>query len=173
MILAYAGTPPTMSTALVRGPLLRKLLEGERTWGGLAISTSRGAATYRLVMYPPGLDRNERIALRLWRGFSVWGLGLWLLVQAPLMATGETGLALAVATGTYLAAGAVVMAGAGSSRREVRTVTVTRTGDGDDAEYDALRSLAERLVSVDNRLAAGDLSAVRYEAEMWRVYDAM
>lgn len=162
-----------MSSVLSRGPLLRKFLEGDRTWGGLEISNSQGVARYRLVMYPPGLNRDDRIALRLWRGFPVWGLGLWLLVQAPVMATGATELALAVATATYLIAGAVLLASAGRTRRNVRTMSATRTPGGVDADYDTLRALAERLVGADARLAAGELSAVQYEAEMWRVYDAM
>jgi hypothetical protein len=36
-----------------------------------------------------------------------------------------------------------------------------------------LRTLTERLTNADARLAAGELTTVEHEAEVWRVYDEM
>jgi hypothetical protein len=163
-----------MPKTTVPTPLLRKLLEGERTWGGLDVSNGHGIARYRLVVHPPGLSRDERISLRLWRAFPVWGLGLWLLIQAPLMAAGATALAIGAATGISLAVGAVLLLRAGHSRREVRTLTAVRTTERDaepSVDYIELQAQVERLVHADERLAAGEITAVEHEAETWRVYD--
>lgn len=154
-------------------PLLRRLLEGERTWGGLEVSRGQGIARYRLVVYPPGLTRDERVALRLWRAFPVWGLGLWLLIQAPLMAAGFITFAMAAATVTYLVVCAVLMMRTGQSRRRVRTLTAVQMSATPTAECDELRDYAEPLLRADNRLAAGEITAVAHEAEIWRVYDRM
>jgi hypothetical protein len=164
-----------MPKTTVPTPLLRRLLEGERTWGGLDASNGHGVARYRLVVYPPGLSRDERISLRLWRAFPVWGLGLWLLIQAPLMAAGATALAMIAATGISLTVGAVLFLRAGSARRQVRTLTAVRTVEPRDAEptadYVELQTNVERLIHADERLTAGEITAVEHEAETWRVYD--
>lgn len=167
-----------MTPAPTRTPLLRKLLDGERTWGSLEISDARyGTARYRLVVYPPGLHRDERIPLRLWRAFPIWGLAVWLVMQVFLMAAVSTGTALAVSTGTVLAAGAVVLAMAGPARGAVRTLTVLRMVGIHDPEILArhleFRVLAERLVRADALRAAGEMSTVEHEAEVWRVYEAI
>ena len=168
-------TPSTRST---RASLLRALLDGERTWGGLEVSDGRyGVARYRLTVYPPGLGRDERIPLRLWRAFPIWGLALWLVLQVTLMTAASPGVALAVATGTCLAAGFAVMAMAGRVRGQVRTMTVVRMVGVRDldalAAYYELGALAERLIRADTRLASGELTTVEHEAEVWRVYTRM
>lgn len=168
----------TPSARSIRAPLLRKLLDGARTWGDLEISDGRyGVARYRLTVYPPGLGRDERIPLRLWRAFPIWGLTLWLVLQVALLAAASPGVALAVSTGTCLVAGLTVMAMAGRVRGDVRTMTVVRIVGISDPDISAahheLSDLAGRLIRADARLAAGLLTTVEHEAEVWRVYDRM
>ena len=44
-----------MSTT-AQGTRWHRLIDGDRTWGSLAISSTRyGVTRYRLVMFPPGL----------------------------------------------------------------------------------------------------------------------
>jgi hypothetical protein len=168
-------TQPTRAT---HKPLLRRLLDGGRTWGALEISASRyGVTRYRLVVFPPGISADERIVLRLWRTFPVWGLASWLLAEVTLMTVVSPGQALAFATGGCAAIGAVMMALTGHTRHLVRRLTVVRMVGVNDPmagpRLDALRTLTERLTNADARLAAGELTTVDHEAEVWQVYNAM
>lgn len=156
---------------------LRDLLDGERTWGSLEVSSGHGVARHRLVVYPPGLARDDRIALRLKRGYSVWGLGLWLVLTACLMAVTSPWGAVVGATVTWLVVGAVLRLAAGRVRGDVRSMSVVRMLAVEDpattARYNELRRHAEHLVRADARLSAGELTAVEHEAEVWRVYDRL
>ncbi|MDT5079640.1 MAG: hypothetical protein QOJ80_4277 [Mycobacterium sp.] len=168
----------TQTTHVSHAPLLRRLLDGGRTWGALEISASRyGLTRYRLVVFPPGISGDERIALRLWRTFPAWGLVSWLLAEVTLMTVVSPGPALAFATGGCAAMGAVTMALAGHTRHLVRRLTVVRMVGVNDPmagpRLDELRTLTERLTNADARLAAGELTTVDHEAEVWRVYDQM
>jgi uncharacterized protein DUF6611 len=129
------------------------------------------------VVFPPGISADERIVLRLWRTFPVWGLASWLLAEVTLMTIVGPGQAFAFATGGCAAIGAVTMALAGHTRHRVRTLTVVRMVGVNDPQagprLDELRTLIERLNIADARLAAGELTTVDHEAEVWRVYDAM
>lgn len=165
----------TLPTRSGRTPL-QTLLEGEHTWGTLEISDGRyGVARYRLTVYPPGLDRDDRIALRLWRTFSIWGLGLWLLAAVSLMTVLAPWTAVAVTTVGCLVVGAAFLVRAGRHRHDVRTLTaalVTGAHDpGAVAGYRKLSDLADRLMRADARFAAGELTAVEHEAVVWDVYD--
>lgn len=161
-----------------RTPLLQRLLEGRRTWGTLDVSVGRyGATHYRLVVYPPGSSRDERIALRLWRTFPTWGLATWLVTEVVLMTALTPGLAFTISTGACLAAAATMLALTGHTRGNVRMFTVVRMLGVNDPtavpRLNELRELAERLAHADARLAAGELSTVAHEAEVWHVYDRM
>jgi hypothetical protein len=168
----------TQTTQSTRTPLLQRLLDGGRTWGALEVSVCRyGVTRYRLVVFPPGMSRDERIMLRLWRTFPVWGLATWLVAEVVLMTALTPGLALAISTGTCLAAGAATMALAGHTRGNVRTLTVVRMVGVNDPvagpRLEELRELAGRLANADAGLAAGELTTVEHEAEVWQVYDRM
>lgn len=167
----------TIPARSARTPL-RALLEGGHAWGNLEESDGRyGVARSRLTVYPPGLSRDDRIALHLWRTFSIWGLALWLLVEVPLMTVVAPWTAVAVATLGCLIVGAAVRARAGRHRHDVRTLAsalVTGAHDSDAiARHRLLHELAERLLRADARSAAGELTAIEHEAEVWRVYDEM
>jgi hypothetical protein len=157
-------------------PRWRRLLDGGRTWGSLDVAPSRyGVTRHRLVVYPPGIAPDERILLRLWRAWPVWGTVTWLLLETILVNTIGPGTALAIASGVCLGAGAVLMAMTGATRGGVRTLTVVRMAGVDDAltadRCHELYELADELADADRRLADGELTTVGHEAVVWRVYD--
>jgi hypothetical protein len=165
-----------VTTTRARRPLLRTLLDGERTWGSLQVSEGRyGMSRYHLVVFPPGLRREERIPLRLWRSYPIWGLALWLTLHVAVMTATSPGYAFAVSTGTCLALGAVVLAMSGPARGAVRTLTVVRmVGVHDDeilVRHHEFQALAERLIRADALFEAGALTAAQHEAAVWYVYD--
>jgi hypothetical protein len=151
-------------------PRWRRLLDGGRTWGALDVSLSRyGVIRHRLVVFPPGLSPDERMLLRVWRSWPIWGTLTWLTLQTVLMNTIGPGPAFATSTGVCLGSGAVAMAMTGATRCGVRTLTVVRMVE----RYSELYALAEELAEADRRLAAGESTCVEHEAVVWRVYDHM
>lgn len=163
---------------MTQTPLLSRLLDGERRWGSIDVANGRyGVTRYRLVVYPPGLSREERVTLRLWRSFPTWGLAIWVTVEIACMAVLSPGLSFAIATSTTLIAGAVPMVLAGHTRGGVRTLAVTRAVGVVDpeglAQLHRLRELAGRLTDADARRVDGTRSAVAHEAEVWRVYEEL
>lgn len=161
-----------------RTALVRRLFDRGRSWGALDISASRcGIARYHLALFPPGISRDERIVLRLWRTWPIWGTVAWLVLEIVLMAMIESVPALVISTSICLGAGAALMAMAGPARGGVRTLTVLRIAGIDDPSvtdaFTRLATLALALVDADARLASGALSTVEHEAVVWRVYDAM
>ncbi|MBB5162686.1 DUF6611 family protein [Mycobacterium sp. AZCC_0083] len=159
-------------------PRWRRLLDGGRTWGALDVSLSRyGVIRHRLVVFPPGLSPDERMLLRVWRSWPIWGTLTWLTLQTVLMNTIGPGPAFATSTGVCLGSGAVAMAMTGATRCGVRTLTVVRMVGFDDPlaieRYSELYALAEELAEADRRLAAGESTSVEHEAVVWRVYDRM
>lgn len=156
----------------------RRLLDGERSWGGLDVYPAyHGVARYRLVVFPPGLSPEERLLLRLARSWKVWGIVIWAALATILVPTMGSAQALAVSTGTWLATGAAVMATAGVNRVRVRTLSVVRMAGIDDGvaleKLDTLRGLVDDLTVADRMLAGGEFSAVEHEAVVWRVYDLL
>lgn len=154
------------------------MLDGGHTWGSLDISVTRyGVSRYRLVVFPPGISADDRVLLRAWRAWPVWGMIAWLTLEVVLNPTVGAGPALVISTAVALGAGAVVMAMTGANRCRVRTFSVTRVAGMDDPtsqdRFSELQSLAHRLALADARLIAGDVSEVEHEAEVWRVYDLM
>lgn len=161
-----------------RVPLLQRLLDHGRTWGSLEVSGGRyGMTRFRLVVFPPGLTRDERVWLRLWRWYPGWGVATWLILEVTLLTVMSPGAAFAISAGTSLAAGATTMVLSANTRCGVRTMTVTKMTGVNDAEcrcaLDDLKTLAERLVEADARRDAGRLSTVEHEARVWQVYDQM
>ncbi len=156
----------------------KKVLDGGRTWGSMDVSPSRyGVTRYRLVVFPPGIAAEDRILLRSWRTWPVWGMAASLILEVILVPTLGAGMAMSVAVATLLGTGAVVMAMTGANRRLVRTLAVTRMAGTDDPStqerFAELQSLAHQLALADAGLAAGELSAVEHEAQVWQVYDQM
>lgn len=159
-------------------PRWRRVLDSGRTWGSLDVAPSRyGVTRHRLVVFPPGISPDERILLRLWRSWPIWGTVTWLALETILVNAIGPGPALAISTGVCLGGGAVAMAMAGATRGRVRTLTVVRMVGVDDAmtaELCAeLYQLADELADADRRLADGELTTVGHEAVVWRVYDHM
>ena len=156
---------------------MERLLDGGRTWGCLDVAAGRyGVIRYRLVVFPPGITREQRILLRIWRAYPVWGFATWLAALA-LTSTASPGAAFVISTGVCVSAGAVALALAGDTRGKVRSMIVLRMVGVNDAafaeQYEELRTLAYLLTDADARHAAGTLSRVDHESAVWRVYDRM
>ncbi|MDV3129032.1 hypothetical protein M1247_29290 [Mycobacterium sp. 21AC1] len=163
------------------GPLRRcwlRMLDGGRVWGSVDIRPGRfGITSYRLVVYPPGLDQTQRRWARAARGWPMWGLLLWLLCQAWLSGTMGPGPALGISVAVFVASGIAAVMLAGDARTQVRTmIAVTMAGYDDPdsrAGRDKLLDLAATLLEADDQLARGELSPVDHEVIWWRVYDQL
>jgi hypothetical protein len=158
--------------------LAPRRLDGGRAWGSLDIYPSRyGVSRYRLVVFPPGISRDERRFLRWWRTWPFWGGVLWVLTGIVLSNAMTPGASLAISTSLFLGTGAITFALAGPARAQVRTLyAITMDGYTDDEiehQFARLRSLAGALAEADRQRAEGTLSALDHEALWWQVYDGM
>lgn len=154
------------------------LLDGEFIWGAIVSGPSRyGAAQQRLIVYPPGISRDERRWLRAWRGWPLWGGVLWIVIQVGLRHVAAPWLAFVTATGICLLLGSVARVMAGALRRQVRVLNACSYAACIDAESTAgqrsLRLLTTMLRTADAQHQRGQLSMVDYERVWWQVYDAM
>jgi len=159
-------------------PRWRRLIDGGRTWGSLGISPSRyGVTRHHLVVFPPGLSPDERVLLRLWRSWPIWGTLTWLTLEMLLVPTVGSNSAFAISTFIAVGAGMVAMAMTGANRAQVRTLTVVRMAgypDPGSAEaWDELYALACQLGEADRARDAGEMSTVEHEAVVWQVYDRL
>ncbi|HYO03582.1 MAG TPA: DUF6611 family protein [Mycobacterium sp.] len=159
-------------------PRWRQLLDGGHTWGSLAVSPRRyGVTRYRLVVFPPGISAEDRMLLRAWRAWPVWGITLFLALEILLVPAIGSGAALGISTVAFLGTGAAVMAMAGATRGGVRTLAAVRMAGADDTliaeRFAELCSLADDLARADRALADGEIGAVEHELLIWRVYDRM
>lgn len=166
-----------MSTT-IHQPRWRRLIDGGRTWGSLGISPSRyGVTRHHLVVFPPGLSPDERVLLRLWRAWPIWGTLTWLTLEMFLAPTSGSTSALVISTVVAVGGGMVAMAMTGANRTRVRTLTVVRMAGFPDSvaadAWDELRTLACQLAEADRARDAGELSTVDHEAVVWRVYDSL
>ena len=162
----------------MHAPRWRRLLDGGRTWGSLDVSPSRyGVTRHRLVVFPPGISPDERVLLRVWRTWPIWGTLSWLVMEMFLVPTMDRAPRWHL-HGRRRGRGRGDMAITGANRTRVRTMSVVRmAGFDDQAVADAVQRDVRRwpceLAEADNALAAGELSTVEHEAVVWRVYDRM
>lgn len=166
------------STQPTHAPLLQRLLDGGHTWGSLTVSPPRyGVSRYRLVVFPPGLSPEDRMLLRAWRTWPMWGVAVFLGLEILLPPVLGPGPALWLAAAVSLGAGAALMAMTGAHRREVHAMSVVRTACADDAQvaarYADLHAMADELAVADRKLAEGQIGAVEHELAVWGVYDRM
>lgn len=114
--------------------------------------------------------------LRLWRGWPLWGAGLWVSVQA-LGAWANAGVTAFIAgTMLYIAVGAMAFASSGDIRCRVRTAwaieaPVPVAGDDMIDSYNRLNALAHNLDRADRDLHKGRISVAQHEAAWWQAYD--
>lgn len=153
-----------------------RLLDGARTWGAVEARPGRfGITHYRLVVYPPGLSRSEHRWLRLWRGWPMWGGLLWLACVITLTASMQRWPAIGLATAVFAGTGVVTAVRAGDARARVHVLCATTMAGYDDpgnlTSRDRLVNLAGVMIVADDRLAAGELSAVDHELIWWHIYD--
>lgn len=155
-----------------------RLLDGRRTWGSFDVYLGRyGETRYRLVVFPPGISRDERRLLRIWRLWPKWGAALFLATQVWLVNATSTGWAMAISTAVWLASGAISSALSGDTRTRVRTLTaIAMNGWHDKAAADRLatmQTLITALQDADDQRARGSLSEPEHEAVCWDVYNQL
>lgn len=159
-------------------PKRSRILDGEHVWGSIDISLHRhGFRSYRLVVFPPGINPSERRHLRMWRAWPTWGLLCWLVLLVGSGSVLSPWAALASSTTVYLAAGVVVRALSGKVRSRVRTLRVVQIQGHVDETWAAKYALLERMVhllaNADALREQGRLSVVDHEVTWWRVYDCL
>ena len=115
--------------------------------------------------------------LRLWRGWPLWGAGLWFAAQIAGASAGMGATAFFAGTMLYIASGAMAFALTGDLRWQVRTTWALKAPDplaGDDmsGRYDRLYAVARILDRADRDLYEGRISATEHEAVWWQAYDA-
>jgi hypothetical protein len=157
---------------------LALLLDGENSWGFVRIQADRfGVTRYHLVVYPPGLNDDERRRLRIWRGAAVWSVALWLLLEITLHRVIGAWTTLAVSTATAIVLVVTALAKVGDNRTRVRAIAVlTMAGHTDAetmAERDELLSRAMALATADQQLREERLSPLEHEALWWRIYEQL
>jgi hypothetical protein len=166
------------TTHTIRPALLRRVLDGGHSWGSLDVSPPRyGVSRHRLVVFPPGISADDRVLLRAWRTWPIWGVAVFLVLQIVLIQLFSSGAALTFSAGIALGAGGVIMAMTGAHRSQVRTMSVVRTACADDLlvaeRFAELQSLVETLATADHALAEGTIDAVEHELAVWYVYERM
>jgi hypothetical protein len=170
---------PTSSTAQTptSARWWTRLLDGDQVWGSIEVSPPRyGVSHYRLVVFPPGLDRVERRLLRGWRVWPTWGFGLWLfsLCLCSILTSAAT---FVTPTIVWLGAGIFLFARVGALRTQVRTLCVSRIAGYPDqqaaATYAEMEALVIMLRSADKLCEQGRLSITGHEAVWWQVYDRL
>jgi len=154
------------------------LLDGDHPWGAIVSSPARyGASRHRLVVYPPGITKQERRWLRVWRGWFGWGGLLWLVLYVGLLQITSPVQAMTVSCGVCVTAGAAAFVMAGDAKHRVRTLHASVfAGCADPVLVEgqrAFRLLTTTLVTAHAMHRRGELSAVDYERVWWEVYDAM
>lgn len=155
-----------------------RMLDGRHVWGSLEVSPPRyGVARYRLVVFPPGIDTNDRRLLRVWRAWPTWGAVGWLAIQIVLNGLLAPGTAFGVPTAAYLGAGIFLFTRVGELRGQVRTLNITRIAGYADQHAAAMFVKLEALVAVlcraDDECDAGQWSRADHEAAWWQVYDQL
>ena len=137
---------------------------------------SHGVTRYRLVVYPPGIGETERRNVRVWRGWSAWGVPLWIASFAVITQLIGPWTALLFSTSAYLALAPSrscrpVMQ-AGNARTRVRTMTATVMSGYHDPPSRAacrkLQALAATLIEADQHRQLGLISAVEHEMIWWQ-----
>jgi hypothetical protein len=153
----------------------RRPFGGKPTWGSFDVYPNHyGVTRYRLVIFPPGLSRDERRVLRLWRTWPAWGTLLFLVAQIWLTDLVTPGWALLISVGLWLASGAVSAALAGETRSRVRTLSALTMVGAPDPQVHRLadmRALTDLLLDADSRRDNGELTESGHEAVCWQAYD--
>ena len=159
-------------------PNWSRALDGQHVWGSVDFWPGRyGFRKYRLVVYPPGISAAERRLLRLWRGWPLWGIGLWLICEVVFNRMVSPGPALAWSTTVYLLSGALMFALSSQLRGQVRSLQVVLIDGSNDSCSAGLHAqweeLASLLIDADERLDRGQASPVQHEAVWWQAYDRL
>jgi hypothetical protein len=153
------------------------LLDGKHAWGSFNVTLGRsGLRRYRLIVLPPGISTRDRRLLRLWRGWPIGSLLIWLCAATRVVPSSATTFAVLVSG--YLGTGAALFASTAQTRPRVRSMSLTvvkNYGGAAGTAHVAARRTWEKLTGVmlaaDDMLRRGTLSPVQYEAVWWDIYD--
>jgi hypothetical protein len=155
-----------------------RLLDGQRVWGSVDLWPGRyGFRNYRLVVFPPGITPVDRRLVRLWRGWPMWGVPLWVMSVIVLSNSLTPGVAMVGSMAVYLAAGAITFTLAGQARAQVRSLQVVLIDGHVDphsaARYAEWKQLVGILTGADDLVTEGKASIVEHEAVWWQAYDRL
>jgi len=171
-------TPQAQGRVVNERRTMTRLLEGRYRWGDFRTGTGRsGWITYRLTVYPPGIDSGERRALQFWYSWPLAGAVLAILCFSVLGGLLSPGVLVpAVAVG--YAAG--VVAGWAATRRvrpRVRRLNVARFPENGSiqtlGDLAVLRRCVDALDHLDAGLTAGRITPLEYEHGWWSVYESV
>lgn len=156
--------------------LWNRILDGETAWGSVSVRPQRwGATSYRIVVYPPGANAEERRRVRAWRGFPEWGSALWLAATAGLSGVTDPSAAALAAAAATVSAGAVAFTRAKGHRQRVRSMEVVLPYPNSDiavlVRARLIESIGTAMADADQLLRDGKLSPSEHEALWWRAYD--
>ena len=155
---------------------LAPIIDGRCRWGGYSVAVGRyGSVGYRLVVYPPGLSAQQRRRVRLWRGWTILGLGGVLGVFVVMADAGASELVIVSGCVAFYALGALVVArAAGPVRKQVLELTAARSTLVPDTwrtgECRYLASLAATLAAADQALQLGLSTPAEHEMVWSAVY---
>ena len=153
-----------------------RLAEGGHPWGELSVGLAdrRGGVRYRLTVYPAGITADQRRALVFRRRWIPWGVVLWFVMSSALGVLMNGWVAFALGGAVYFGALLTANSQAGSARREVLEIyaqLLTLMGHREVfGDFDLLDDAAGRLLHLDERAAANDISLVEYELLWGEVY---
>lgn len=151
------------------------MLGGDQ-WGTLRISHARHFTQYRLGIYPPGITDEQRRAIKIWHGASMWATTLWLVIMITVTAGGVHPLLSAL--GSALVAGGAAFVAAEHSqpvRGEMHWLEAC-TGDypsepsHQQFQRDRILRLTALLRAADKAVATGGISPIEHKALWARCY---
>lgn len=157
-----------------------RLVDGTHSWGSFDVVLGRhGIRRYRLTVFPPDIDAEDRRLLRVWRSWPLTG-GVLSLAAAMCMSSvvSSPGTTLAVSAAVYLGTSAALFALTAQARTRVRSISLTLIkgyGHSADPAAETTRRAWQKLTGVmlaaEDMLQRGTLSPVQYETVWWEVYD--
>lgn len=153
------------------------VIDGRSRWGSYTISVGRyGSVNHWLVVYPPGISRQQRRRVRVWRSWFGVGIAGSLGVFAVLAWYHTPTMIIVLACTSFYALGAVAVAHyAGTIRRrviELRAGWSTLVPDPQGVvQCEYLARLAAVLSAAERSLDEGTSTPAAHEVVWAAVYD--
>ena len=148
-------------------------------WGDLEVSDvvsarRSGVTRYRLEVFPPGTNAAERLSLRRFRQWRVWGALIALVVIFFVGAWWPGWQGPLYIAAVYIAGLILGLHRTGRLRRATRTVIVASTVLGGttyvEGDLELLESCVTDLERLDDGRRAGTVNALAYELAWSELY---